>query len=94
MVLKLVKKSASEQYRPNDRSLSAKLVPTFADIGCRVVSSTNPHCRIYSFLDRSPYCFFHKAGWTPLQTHYLPENLVAPGIEPDTSGSVARNSDQ
>jgi hypothetical protein len=25
--------SASEQYRPNDRRLSAKIVPTFADRG-------------------------------------------------------------
>jgi hypothetical protein len=24
--------------------------------------------------------------------HYFPENLVAPGIEPKTSGSVAMNS--
>jgi hypothetical protein len=34
----------------------------------------------------------HEAVWTPLQTHYS-EDLVAPGIEPGTSGSVARNSD-
>jgi hypothetical protein len=27
--------------RPNDRHLSAKLVPTFADRGCRVVSATD-----------------------------------------------------
>jgi hypothetical protein len=30
--------SASELYRPSDRCLSAKLVPTFADRGCHVVS--------------------------------------------------------
>jgi hypothetical protein len=29
--------------RPSDRRLSAKLVPFFADRGCRVVSSTDPH---------------------------------------------------
>jgi hypothetical protein len=23
----------------------------------------------------------HKAEWTPFQTHYFSENLVAPGIE-------------
>jgi hypothetical protein len=28
-----------------------------------------------------------------LQTHYYSENLVAPRIEPGTSGSVAKNSD-
>jgi hypothetical protein len=35
----------------------------------------------------------HEAEWTPFQTHYLSEILVVPGIEPGTSGSVARNSD-
>jgi hypothetical protein len=30
--------SASELYRPSDRSLSTKLVPTFVDRRCRVVS--------------------------------------------------------
>jgi hypothetical protein len=30
--------SASKLYRPSDRCLSAKLVPTFADSGCHVVS--------------------------------------------------------
>jgi hypothetical protein len=34
-----------------------------------------------------------KAEWTPFQTHYFSENLVAPRIEPGTSGSVVRNSD-
>jgi hypothetical protein len=34
--------SASELYRPSDRRLLAKLVPTFADRGCRVVSATDP----------------------------------------------------
>jgi hypothetical protein len=32
--------------------MSAKLVPTFADGGCRVVSATDPHGRILGFLDR------------------------------------------
>jgi hypothetical protein len=30
--------STSKLYRPNDRLLSAKLVPTFASRGCHVVS--------------------------------------------------------
>jgi hypothetical protein len=34
-----------------------------------------------------------EAEWTQLQTYYFSENLVALGIEPGTSGSVARNSD-
>jgi hypothetical protein len=33
--------SASELCRPSDRRLSAKLVPTFADRGCHVVSVTD-----------------------------------------------------
>jgi hypothetical protein len=32
-------------YRPSDRRLSAKLVPTFADRECRVVNATDPHGR-------------------------------------------------
>jgi hypothetical protein len=34
----------------------------------------------------------HEVEWTPFQTHYFSENLIAPGIE---SGplSVAKNSD-
>jgi hypothetical protein len=30
--------SPSELYRPSDQRLSAKLVPTFADRGCHVIS--------------------------------------------------------
>jgi hypothetical protein len=47
--------SASELYRPSDRRLSAKLVPTFADKGCHVVSVTDPYGRILGFLDRNRY---------------------------------------
>jgi hypothetical protein len=36
------KAPASELYRLNDRRLSAKLVQTFADRGCRVDSATDP----------------------------------------------------
>jgi hypothetical protein len=35
----------SKLYRPSERRLSAKLVPTFADRGCRVVSATDPYGR-------------------------------------------------
>jgi hypothetical protein len=34
--------STSELYRPSDRRLSEKLVPTFVARGCRVVSVTDP----------------------------------------------------
>jgi hypothetical protein len=53
--------SASELYRLSDRRLSAKLVPTLADRGCRVVSATDLHGRILGFLDRSRYNFFQVA---------------------------------
>jgi hypothetical protein len=45
--------SASELYGPSDRLLSAKLVPTFEDRVCHVVSVTDPYGRILGFLGRS-----------------------------------------
>jgi hypothetical protein len=60
---------ASELYRPSDRHLPAKLVPSFADRGCHVVSVTDPYGRILNFLDRSRYFLFQVApqlysrGW-------------------------------
>jgi hypothetical protein len=72
----------------------------FADRGCRVVSAMDPHGRILGFLDRSGFYFFQVAPQSystrlsgPRSRHYFSENLVAPGIEPGISGSVARNSD-
>jgi hypothetical protein len=47
--------SASELYRPSDRRLSAKWLPTCADRGCHVGSMTDPYGRILGFLDRSRY---------------------------------------
>jgi hypothetical protein len=59
-----------------------------------VVSVTDPCGRILGFLDRSSYFFFEAAPQLyPFQFHYFSENLVAPGIEPGTFGSVARNPD-
>jgi hypothetical protein len=34
-----------KRTRPSDRRLSAKLLPTFRERGCRVVSATDPHGR-------------------------------------------------
>jgi hypothetical protein len=53
--------SARELYRPSGRRLSAKLVPTFADRGCHVVSVTDLYGRILGFLDQSRYFFFQVA---------------------------------
>jgi hypothetical protein len=59
----------SKLNRPRDRRLLAKLVPTLADRGCRVVSATDHHGHILGFLDRSRYYFFkvtpqlYSRGW-------------------------------
>jgi CBS-domain-containing membrane protein len=50
--------SASKLYQLSDHRLSAKLVPTFADRGCHMVSVTDPYGRVVEFLDRSRYFFF------------------------------------
>jgi hypothetical protein len=44
--------STSEQYRPSDHRLSAKLVSIFADRGCHMVSVTDTYYGILGFLDR------------------------------------------
>jgi hypothetical protein len=80
--------------------LSAKLVPTFADRACRVVSTTDPYCRIFDFLDRSRYVFFQVApqlysrGWEePVSDPLLLRKCGSAGNRTQTSGSGARNSD-
>jgi hypothetical protein len=40
---------ASELCQPTDCRLLVKLVPTFADGGCHVVSVTYPYCRNLGF---------------------------------------------
>jgi hypothetical protein len=40
---------------PSDSRLSVKLMPTFADRGCRVVSAADPHGSILGFIDRNRY---------------------------------------
>jgi hypothetical protein len=47
--------SASELYRPSDRLLSAKLVPTFVYRGCHVVSVIDSYGGILGFLDMSEH---------------------------------------
>jgi hypothetical protein len=51
----------------------------------------------YTGADTFPFKYLlnypHEAEWAPFQTHYFSENLVVPGIEPGTSGYVARNYD-
>jgi hypothetical protein len=53
--------SERELYRPSDLRLSTKLVPTFTDRGCHMVSVMDPYCRILGCLDRNRYFFFQVA---------------------------------
>jgi hypothetical protein len=47
---------------------------------------------IATFLTSSSTFILTRAERAPFQTHCYPENLVAPGIEPGTSGLTAMNS--
>jgi hypothetical protein len=92
--------SASELYRPSDRRLSAKLVPTFAERGYHVVSVTNSYGRNLGFLDRSRYFFFQVAphlysrGWLdPVPVTLLLRKSGSARNRTRASGSVTRNSD-
>jgi hypothetical protein len=68
--------------RLSDRSLSAKLVPTLTDRGCRVVSPAIPpqsfilvlYNRATNYL-KNLLKYIHVAEWTPLQTHYFSEKI-------------------
>jgi CBS-domain-containing membrane protein len=59
--------SASELYRPSDRRLLAKLVPTFADRGCHVVSVTDPYGRILGFLEFKLIHGLNVGMWSMIQ---------------------------
>jgi hypothetical protein len=90
--------SASELYWRSNRRLSTKLVPTFADRGCHVVSMTDPYGRILGFLDRSLHFFFpvapqlYSRGWVdPVPHPLLLRKSGSDGNRTRTSGSVARN---
>jgi hypothetical protein len=75
--------------------LSAKLVPNFADRGCRVVSVTDPYGRILCLLDRSRYFFFQVApqlyslGWVdPVPDTLFLRKSGSAGNRTRTSGTV------
>jgi hypothetical protein len=71
----------SELYQPSDRSLSAKLVPTFAGRG-RHVSTADPYYHVLGFPDMSLYFFFQVApqlcslGWVALFSRQLNERHI------------------
>jgi hypothetical protein len=87
--------SDRELYRPSDRNLLAKLMTTFADRGCHVVSATDPYGRILGFLDRSRYFFFQVApqlysrGWVgPVPDPLVLRKSRSAGNRTRTSWSV------
>jgi hypothetical protein len=83
-----------EEYRPSDSRLSEKLVPTFADIGVSR-GQRNRSPRPYYRISRPEPLLFPPGTSSIVLTRLsgFSGNVVAPGIEPGISGSVARNSD-
>jgi hypothetical protein len=85
--------SASELYWQSDSRLLTKLVPTFADKGCHVVSVADTYSHILGFLDRNRYIFFHVApqlysrGWVGP----VPDPLLLRKSGSSMNGSAARN---
>jgi hypothetical protein len=83
--------SVHERTIPTERPLfvGEVSVNSSADIGCHVVSVTDPYGRILNFQTGAATFSFtqllnctHEFEWTLFQTHYF-----------STSGSVARNSE-
>jgi hypothetical protein len=64
---------------------SAQQIPTAVNLG---FLDHNRYFSPFKYILNYP----HKAQWTPFQIHCFSENVVEPGIEPGTFGSVARNS--
>jgi hypothetical protein len=77
------------------------LVPTFADRGVSLGQRGGSLMVVHlSFLVRSRYFsssssafILTRAEWIPFQTHCYSQNLAASGIEPGTSGLVAKKYD-
>jgi hypothetical protein len=91
--------SASELYRPSDRRLSTKLVPTFAHREFSRSRVTDPYGRNLDFLDLSRYYFFQAPPqlYSRGRVDPVPDPLLrksgSGGNRTRTSGSVVRNSD-
>jgi hypothetical protein len=99
MSLTFSKISASELYRPSERHFSAKLVPTFTDRGCRVVSAMDPHGGVLGFLDRNRNFSFqvvpqlYSRCWVdPVPNPLLLRNSSSAGNWTRSSGHVSSNS--
>jgi hypothetical protein len=72
---------ASELYRPSDRHLSAKLMPTFVAEGCR-----------YFFFQVAPK-LYSRGRVDPVPDPLFLRKSGSAGNRARTSGTVARNSD-
>jgi hypothetical protein len=69
--------SASELYLPSDRRLSAKLVATFADRGCHIVSVTDPYGRNLSFIYRKIKTYYiHFTNLTEFSGIEYPKSIM------------------
>jgi hypothetical protein len=69
-------------YRPSDRRLSAKLVQTFADRGCHVVSVTDPIRQYFRFSRPEPLLFL------PSSSSVVLTSLSGPRSRPATSQEI------
>jgi hypothetical protein len=78
---------------PIEHHLSAKLVPPFADRGCRVVSATDPHDR-FTPGERAPGTHWIE-GWVDLRAGLddleKRKFLTLPGLELRSLGLPARS---
>jgi hypothetical protein len=91
--------SVSELYPSSNCRLSTKLVPTFADGGCHVVSVTS--LRPYYRLSRPEPLLFHSSSSSVVLTRLsglcsrptTSQKICSAGNRTQTSGSVVRNSD-
>jgi hypothetical protein len=81
------RRSYSQLLRIEGVAWSAQRIPT-------AVKSRFSGPQPLLFHSSSSSNYPHETEWTPFQTHYFSENLVAMGIEPGNSGSVAKTSDQ
>jgi hypothetical protein len=77
-----------ERTKPTERlPLVGEVSANFLKIKGCLLEWRIPYGRNLGFIDRNTYFFFqvalqlYEALWSPFQTHYFSENLVAPGIE-------------
>jgi hypothetical protein len=94
--LKLHGFSPQENYTDRATAACRRSCCQFLRIECVAWSAQRiPTAVNLGFPDPEPLIFHSSSSSIilPFQTHHFSENLVAPGIESGTSGSVARNSD-